>query len=123
MNWTRYIEEIFDGTENEHLDLKNPSNVQIVIYEMGFIRDIIKFIHERNIEEIRKLKTIEMRVDMNFKFNSFGFLEFGLWWKIVSTLLPYADFDIFQEKIKTFSEISQYEQFDEKICRYHYKDL
>lgn len=53
-NWTRYIEEILKGTENEDLNLRSASNVPVVIAESSYMQDIIKFIHERNIKEIGK---------------------------------------------------------------------
>ncbi|XP_065215490.1 neprilysin-11-like [Planococcus citri] len=85
LNWTRFLEEMFDGIENVTLDLRNTSNFRIVIHEMSFIKDMIKLIHRRTTKD----------------------LEYGLWWKVVSTLLPYADFDTFKSKISVDTPITQ----------------
>lgn len=79
LNWTRYIKEMFTGVDNLNLDLRDPTKVQIAIESLDYIKEVTKFIYQRE-----KVKIIEL----------------GIWWEVVSNLLPYIDLKTFDAKNK-----------------------
>ncbi|XP_065211503.1 neprilysin-11-like [Planococcus citri] len=76
LNWTRYIEETFTGLDVQ-MDLTDPRRVQIGIENLNTIKTMIRYIY--------KIENVKL-------------LVVGLWWEVVSDLLPYVDFNIFEKK-------------------------
>ncbi|XP_065211492.1 neprilysin-11-like [Planococcus citri] len=76
-NWTRYLEETFAGLNFVKLNLSDPAKIKISSSDS--IEKIIRYIYEKN-----NLKLIEL----------------GIWWKVVSELLPYIDLSICDIKNK-----------------------
>lgn len=77
LNWTRYIEEMFTGVDDVTLNLSDPTKISITVEAIDFVEDMVRLIYQSN----------------NTKM-----IELGLWWEVVSTLLPYVDSEMFNLK-------------------------